>query len=231
MLVTCVVRTCELLTDVVHTSYQIIQWHRTPFDERNTDMIFLHRAQSVGEAGDGSEEWPRDSESDSDEEEGSVESRSGQRDDDVNGNGGQDGHTQSRHSILSPTTTPANEQGGDHSGSESSRQVRLRQVQLETSFSELRDGRRGLWEAVEAAVVDLLQSFGVSPSIALEDFLCMLWALQKVVLLGKEYCGADSKILRITVQNKSVEYISELHRDYFQRLRQMVEAETWRSVP
>ena len=39
----CVVRSCELLADAIHTHYLITQWHCTPFDGRNSDWMFLHR--------------------------------------------------------------------------------------------------------------------------------------------------------------------------------------------
>jgi hypothetical protein len=40
----CIVRSCELLCDIVHTHYMITQWHRSPFDPRNEDKLFLHRS-------------------------------------------------------------------------------------------------------------------------------------------------------------------------------------------
>jgi len=43
MVAPCIVRSCELLADIVHTNYLITQWHRTPFDPRNDDPTFLHR--------------------------------------------------------------------------------------------------------------------------------------------------------------------------------------------
>ena len=42
-LVLCVVRTCELLAEGIHTHFLITQWHRRPFDARNEDPSFLHR--------------------------------------------------------------------------------------------------------------------------------------------------------------------------------------------
>lgn len=39
----CIVRSCELLADVVHTHYLITQWHYTPFAAENHDWIYLHR--------------------------------------------------------------------------------------------------------------------------------------------------------------------------------------------
>jgi hypothetical protein len=42
MVAPCIVRSCELLADVIHTNYLITQWHRSPFDPRNNDPAFLH---------------------------------------------------------------------------------------------------------------------------------------------------------------------------------------------
>lgn len=43
LLAPCVVRTCELLADAIHTHYLVTQWHLTPFDRSNNDWAFLHR--------------------------------------------------------------------------------------------------------------------------------------------------------------------------------------------
>lgn len=43
MLAPCVVRSCELLADSIHTHYLITQWHLTPFDEKNRQWRYLHR--------------------------------------------------------------------------------------------------------------------------------------------------------------------------------------------
>ena len=40
----CIVRSCELLADVVHTHFMVTQWHRAPFDPRNENPSFLHRS-------------------------------------------------------------------------------------------------------------------------------------------------------------------------------------------
>jgi hypothetical protein len=40
MVAPCIVRSCELLADIVHTNYLITQWHRAPFDSRNDDPLF-----------------------------------------------------------------------------------------------------------------------------------------------------------------------------------------------
>jgi hypothetical protein len=43
LVVPCVVRATEMLASVIHTNYLITQWHLTPFDERNSDLHYLHR--------------------------------------------------------------------------------------------------------------------------------------------------------------------------------------------
>jgi len=43
MTVPCIVRSCELLADIVHTHFLVTQWHSTPFDSCNDDMQHLHR--------------------------------------------------------------------------------------------------------------------------------------------------------------------------------------------
>jgi hypothetical protein len=52
----CLIRSCELLSDIVHTHYLIAQWHLSPFDQRNLDPGFLHRCPvDLFEAEDNSE--------------------------------------------------------------------------------------------------------------------------------------------------------------------------------
>ena len=47
--VPCIVRSCELLADIIHTNYLITQWHTKPFDTRNVDESFLHRCGMGGD--------------------------------------------------------------------------------------------------------------------------------------------------------------------------------------
>eukprot|EP01038_Epipyxis_sp_PR26KG_P013483 gene13483-18091_t len=39
----CVVRSCALLAEMIHTHYLLTQWHSSPFDVRNNDWNYLHR--------------------------------------------------------------------------------------------------------------------------------------------------------------------------------------------
>lgn len=42
LIASCIIRTCELCTDVIFTSFSLSQWHRNPFDARNEDSSFLY---------------------------------------------------------------------------------------------------------------------------------------------------------------------------------------------
>ena len=69
----CAVKTCELLADNVHTMYMIIQWFRTPFDDRNNDVAFLHRDVSAQDKAMDEEWLVDDEEGDNGEDEEDLE--------------------------------------------------------------------------------------------------------------------------------------------------------------
>jgi len=51
------------------------------------------------------------------------------------------------------------------------------------------------------------------------------------VELGREFCGSESKVLISILQDKSKEYFHNFHCESFQLIRDMLEAESWQSVP
>mmetsp|Transcript_3685 Transcript_3685/g.3821 ORF Transcript_3685/g.3821 Transcript_3685/m.3821 type:complete len:1269 (+) Transcript_3685:182-3988(+) len=225
MMVCSVVRTCELLVDVVHTMFQIVQWHRSPFDNRNTDIYFLHRGPSDQfPANDEKGMWSMSQSQKLDDD--SVFAMSNTRDTSITA-----ASNDSKALFSSKSSDLDREISSSDASTGISKLILQRQAQFDSVYNELLDGRRSLFETIQTAIMELLESLTPSASVSVEDFLCMIWALQKVVSVGKEFCGAESRDLLAAVRQKSVEYISELHKEYFNRLRQMVEAETWRSVP
>ena len=139
MFVLCIVRSCELLADVVHTNYLITQWHKAPFDDRNKDDTFLHRC--------GIDEDQSDDENE-DEEAGAY------------GGGG---------------------------GGEEERNERLKSARLFDVNENLVRSRFYLWKEVELAIVEFLHNLSPTEVINLDDFVCMLWALQTFCKLGQEF--------------------------------------------
>jgi len=373
MLVPCIVRSCELLADVIHTNYLITQWHCTPFDERNENVKFLHRCpidlsdtiasssptshvlfddNEEGKDGDattgaamkdskeagveesskandgeskdndkGKAKQAAEAELEEEEDDGDEDSLTEEMGIDpsvavaaalssgpsstsfLSGNGNvhdfastesqereaaaalplhqqyqlqQQQHlsslkarsnsssirikdetrsaiiesfeanfdcaTSRRKAIIS--TSDAAQQllpqphqkleDAAEDGGESEAEARMRRLQgarLIMAYQNLVSCRAVLWDELLRALVECLDVVNLTSAVTLDDFLDMTWAIDAMAKLGKEFCGSECKLLMQCLRNKSKEYFQHLHRESFQVLRQMVEAETWRSVP
>lgn len=245
--VQCVVRTCEYLGNVAHTHYLITQWHRTPFDPRNLDSSFLHRCPS--ELYNIDLDGSFDDDEDDDEEDYSD-------DEDMNG---VDRESISRPRTRSRTASAGNalfnedpdgsvrrKRGSSRAPAVSLKGVydastavsgaediaeRLKAARLALASQQLMRSRGHLWSSIESALVMLLSAVHTTSDVTVEDFLSMNWCIQKLVKIGTEFCGSTSRHITKTMKEKCVEYFGEIHRDSFEQLRQMVECETWSSVP
>jgi hypothetical protein len=224
IVVRCVVRACELLADVVHTNYLVTQWHRTPFDERTGDMAFLHRGPIEHGEADFSDE-----DSEDEEEEGQEEGRGRGR------SGSGNGHrTAGRRALEGDAVLESIIHETDITAELSPNEIRSQRLQtarLTDALHSLAACRLILWEEVERAIVDLFHAISPSAEIALEDFAALLWALEAIVKLGREFCCSESRALQHCVAVKSVEYANSIHMSSVMQLQQMVEVEPWRSVP
>lgn len=303
----CVVRTCELLADVVHTHFLLTQWHRSPFDPQNMSAEYLHR-QPLEVKIVGADDAPsnvlhvqtnRTSLSSNNSTANSttqspnmnprrVESHSeiidlgrefhdeesdGEEDDDL-----QDGDEALNalastyrklsqvQSTLSEETTnaviasfemhfprilsrdrdiehlslvsPGNGEGDreragegagtDGGGSDSAPNCGLRMANV---LDRLQQSRAILWEEMLRALVNMLNMMTFTSEVKIEDFLAMAWALNHIVDLGREFCGSQSQALINTLEHKSREYFHNFHCESFQMIRDMLEAESWLSVP
>jgi hypothetical protein len=254
-----VVRACELLGDIAHTHYLATQWHRTPFDSRNLDAAFLHRcpnelisAELDGSFDDDDEE---DSEySDPEEEEGDGAAGGGERasagarprtrsaskgasstgpglfQEHPEGGGARRKRGSSRAPGVSLRGVYVYDATAGASGAEDIGE-RLRAARLVLASQQLSRSRAGLWGSVEGALVHLLGAVRTTSATTVEDFLSMNWSIQSLVKIGAEFSGSASRHIAHTMKEKCVEYFGEIHRDSFEQLRQMIECETWSSVP
>lgn len=224
IVVRCVVRACELLADVVHTNYLITQWHRTPFDERTYEMSFLHRCPIEHGEADFSDE-------DSDEEE---ETEEGTRGRGASAERRPSAHSKRTHegdAILESIIHESDITATSELSAEDIRMQRLQTARLTDAMHALAACRLILWEEVERAIVDLFHAISPSAEIALEDFSALLWALDAMVKLGREFCCSESRELQHCLAVKSVEYANSIHNSSVMQLQQMLEVEPWRSVP
>lgn len=108
---------------------------------------------------------------------------------------------------------------------------RLSKARLVIGYQQMAASRSVLWQAVQTAMVTMLTSVQLTASMSLEDFLSVTAAIDTMIKLGKEFCGAASKPLVELLQEKSQEYFTFLHQNSFQMFRLMVDSELWCNVP
>lgn len=293
----CVVRSCELLAEVVHTHFLLTQWHRAPFDSRNGDSSFLHRRpldvqpvqpeltsiavlnvktnrQSLGsnnssnglgspqkaanenhseiidlgkefhdEESDGEGHETSDTELEDGEAAVSMLASTYRKMSQVESTLSQEltneimsSFTQYfphiLHKDMDKDHLPHISMGENLSATEmlctSNPDCGLK---LAMVFDRLQQSRAILWEEMLRALVSMLNMMTFTSEVKIEDFLAMAWALNNMVELGKEFCGSHSKVLINTLQDKSKEYFHNFHCESFQMIRDMLEAESWQSVP
>jgi hypothetical protein len=104
-------------------------------------------------------------------------------------------------------------------------------LRLAMVLDRLQQSRAVLWEEMLRALLNMLNMLTFTSEVKIEDFLAMAWALNHMVELGKEFCGSQSRALLSTLEEKSREYFHNFHCESFQMIRDMVEAESWQSVP
>eukprot|EP01034_Spumella_vulgaris_P021596 gene21596-27634_t len=279
----CVIRSCELLADVVHTSYLISQWHSVPFDQRNQDWDYLHRSpidlrlyerKQSGQQHESDDEDVDEVRS-SEEGEAPLGSREGDElvepyshDTDLTSEGAAEARS-SLSSANRSSSTDFNEATGslqlkrnfeslkscpqlsdeatssivssfedhfarrsaDESDSSAKRLMRLNGVKLAMAYQHMSQSRTILWEELLRALVEMLNMLSLSSAVRPEDFLSMTTALNAMVQLGREFCMSESKALQLCLAEKSREYFLHFHLESFQMIRQMVDAESWQSVP
>lgn len=238
--VQCVVRLCELLGGIAHTHYLITQWHRTPFDARNLDAAFLHRCPNelVDTGLDGSFDDDEEEDEEYSDDEGFEDEKTRTRARTTSGAGlfrenpegalrrkGASSRAPAVASLKGVYDASVGVTGAEDIGE------RLRAARLVFASQQLMRSRSHLWSSIESALVTMLSSVRTTSATSVEDFLSMNWCIQMLVKIGAEFSGSPSRNITRTMREKCVEYFGEIHRDSFEQLRQMIECETWSSVP
>jgi hypothetical protein len=236
MAVGCVLSCLEGLSNVIHTHYLVMQWHRCPFDPRNEDPSFLHRC-GIDSLDDDSHESKLEPPPCT----VAAMATAGAKDEPRRGSCGVSlrdvVHSSIEASFRLFMDTEANglaSVAADGTASatlkQDQQQIDLDTARLTFTFLQLATSREALWRSAEATVIDLLRSMSFS-AVDLEAFLTMTWALNTFIHLGLDFCGTASPSLRATIKDVSVRYFLHVHADSFSLLRQMLEVELWHSVP
>jgi hypothetical protein len=202
----CIVRSCELLADIVHTHYCISQWHAAPFDAQNHSAVFLHRDL-------------KDNETERHAQQGTEESED--EDDEV------EVFTSEVHHRNAATATSSTM----HSPHLDFTFQRFSSAKLVIARESMRQSRTHIWEELLQGLIRLLRATTFSSEIKLEDFCSMSWALHVMILLGKEYCDCDCAALLHCLEEKSEEYFRNFHMENFTVVRMMIDAEMWNHIP
>lgn len=196
LLVACLIRSCEMLTSVIHTHYLITQWHRTPFDERNRSEQFLHRC-------------PNYFDNDFSDHESS--------DDDEN-----DEHKDNVDIGLNGTKLKKSEVREDFNS-----YGRL----LNEPYEGIVACRSVLWEELEYALLHQCSVIVPTHTIPIEEFASLLWVLNRMVGLCKEFCNQESRIIPRCISEKCYQYTMSCLKESSSSLKNMLDTEPWRNVP
>jgi hypothetical protein len=213
----CIIRSCELLADIVHTHYLITQWHGHPFDPRNDDIHFLHRC-------------PIDSgSSDYDSNETEIvfnKSLLISKNKSVNNTIQSDklgsiNENNIQNAFINESTSTTNSKEIDEQ----------REFRLSTAYHDLVSHRVKLWDQIQTAIIGILNCIKFSAAVNLDNFYAVSWTINAMIRLGNEFCSADCKSLSICWFDKSKDYFNKLQNESLQTMRQITEAEQWGSVP
>lgn len=212
----CIIRSCELLADIVHTHYLITQWHGHPFDARNEDIHFLHRC-------------PIDSgTSDYDSNETEIVFNKSLL---ISKNKSVNKKIQSDKLRSINENNEQNAFTNDESTTNSKDLDEQREFRLSTAYHDLVSHRVKLWDQIQTAIIDLLNCIKFSAVVHLDNFYAVSWTINAMIRLGNEFCSADCKKLSICWFDKSKDYFNKLQNESLQTMRQITEAEQWGSVP
>jgi hypothetical protein len=161
----------QLVTEVLHRYFLLMQWHRSPFDAQNAEEAFLHRAVDLlskqkSDLGGGLSD-EEDEEDDDEEEEGSpkstkkkgaavsspskaaVAARSGSGEE-------EDSSDDDNEIIISPSSNDSNLDPAEKARLLKERKAHLEKARLAAVARGLKQVRKQLWAPVEKAVVALL---------------------------------------------------------------------------
>lgn len=209
----CIIKSCQLLTDLIHVHYLICQWHSSPFDSRNEDILFLSRQISHKKEEDPSALSP------------STQIHT-------------DGDVSPSDEININLSEKITLQGFENETSLvksfpslSSCTVTLDNAPLINVLDQLIHSRLILWDEIVRSLVLILNTTTFSSEITVEDFVKMLCSFNLLIKLGKEFSGSDSLPLAKCIKEKSKEFFINYHSNSFQLIKLMAESELWKSIP
>lgn len=200
-------RCYEHLTDLMHTYYLLVQWHRDPFNPRNEDIAYLHRC--------GIDDDDDDDDDESDEE------------DNYDEGGDYYDHSlkRSQGKLKGPEQASQRSRNGTlgHSG------YLYDQVLCETGITLLRY-RKIVWENIQHNVLELFERLDMTYGYKMEHIIALSLATTAFTEIGEEFTGAPSSKIRSVVRIKCEQYLHVFHDDNIELARMLLDTEKWLRV-
>ncbi|CEG50104.1 Uncharacterized conserved protein [Plasmopara halstedii] len=199
-------RLYERLTDLMHTYYLLVQWHRDPFNSLSDDIAYLHRCGIDDDD---------DNDDDSDEEDSHDEKKNNC------------GHS-CKLSIVTTTLPEAASQRLrkstlGHSG------YLYDQVLCDTGMNLLKY-RKIVWENIQHNVLEMFEKLDFTNEYKMEHVIALSHATSAFTEIGEEFTGTPSSKIRSVVRIKCEQYLHEVHNDNIELARMLFEAENWTRV-
>ncbi|KAF1795286.1 Vacuolar protein sorting-associated protein 54, N-terminal [Phytophthora cactorum] len=227
----------EHLTDLMHTYYLLVQWHRDPFNPLNDDMAYLHRCGIDDD----------DDDDDDDSEEEDVHDEKGYH----HAHSSRHGHGNGR--LKGPESPLQRSRNGSlHSGSQRSL---YDQVLCDTGMTLLRY-RKIVWENIQHNVLEMVEKLDMIYGYKMEHIIALSLATTTFTEIGEEFTGAPSSkyvslrcfmlryVLEITflsvlapihrirsvLRVKCEQYLHAFHDDNIELARMLLDTENWLRV-
>ncbi|KAL3673298.1 hypothetical protein V7S43_001015 [Phytophthora oleae] len=200
----------EHLTDLMHTYYLLVQWHRDPFNPLNDDVAYLHRCGI-----DDDDDDDDDDSEDEEDERGYHHSHSAKH-----------GHGSGRlKGVESPTHRPRNGTLG-HAASPRSL---YDQVLCNTGMTLLRY-RKIVWESIQKSVLEMIEKLDMTYGYKMEHIITLSLATTTFTEIGEEFTGAPSSKIRSVLRVKCEQYLHAFHDDNIELARMLLDTENWLRV-
>ncbi|KAG7384565.1 hypothetical protein PHYPSEUDO_002465 [Phytophthora pseudosyringae] len=202
----------EHLTDLMHTYYLLVQWHRDPFNPLNDDDAYLHRC--------GIDDDDDDDDDDSEDEE-------------YHGERGYSHSHSSKHSHgggrLKEPESPSHRSRNGTLGHSGSQRSLYDQVLCDTGMT-LRRYRKIVWENIQQSVLEMIEKLDMTYGYKMEHIIALSLATTTFTEIGEEFTGVPSSKIRSVLRVKCEQYLHTFHDDNSELARMLLDTENWLRV-
>ncbi|DBA02929.1 TPA: hypothetical protein N0F65_005956 [Lagenidium giganteum] len=202
-----IIQCYERLTDLMHTYYLLVQWHRDPFNPLNEDIEYLHRC---GIDDDDDDDDDDGEETDDDQEENEQS------------NANASSNVEEKLRKVSSPRRRSNSVDVPHRSPYS-------QVLCDTGMTLLRY-RKIVWENMQQNMLEVFERLDLTYGYKMEQIVLLCQATTTFIEIGEEFTGAPSSKLKSIVRLKCDQYINVFHEDNLELIRMLVDTENWQRI-